>query len=200
MTNEQQNGETVIAVADEEVFIHPLADVESGAVIGAGSKIWRFAHVRNGATIGMRSMVGNCCYIDTGVTIGNGVRIQNGVLVYNGVTIEDQVFLGPNMIFTNDLFPRADGRHWKIIPTLVRKGASIGANATVVCGITIGEYAMIAAGSVVTRDIPPFTLVRGNPARQVGYVCSCGRKLGDMSLLTSAPVTCAYCGLENRLG
>ena len=182
------------ALVDEEPFIHPSAEVEEGARLSAGVKIWRFAHVRSGAVIGERSMVGGCCFIDSGVTIGRRVRIQNGVLVYNGVTIEDEVFLGPNMIFTNDLFPRADGRHWTIVPTRVCYGASIGANATIVCGVTIGRYAMVAAGSVVTKDISPFTLVRGNPARPVGYVCICGHKLGDSSLDLCTGVICPKCG------
>lgn len=174
-------------------FIHPLADVEAGAAIGPGTKIWRFAHVRAGAVIGEQSMVGGCCFVDSGVTIGDRVRIQNGVLLYNGVTVEDEVFLGPNMIFTNDLYPRADGRHWAIVPTRVCRGASIGANATIVCGITIGEYALVAAGSVVTRDVPPFTLVRGNPARAMGRVCICGKKLPAP---TGRLATCADCRRE----
>ncbi|HOF89966.1 MAG TPA: acyltransferase [Armatimonadota bacterium] len=177
-----------------DAYIHPLAEVEDGARIGAGTKVWRFAHVRAGSVIGEKCMLGNCTYVDAGVTIGNLVRVQNGCLIYNGVTIEDEVFLGPNMIFTNDLYPRADGRHWVIVPTRVCRGASIGANATIVCGTTIGEYAMIAAGSVVTRDVPAFALARGNPARHVGYVCVCGAKLGDAGLPTDAPVSCAKCG------
>ena len=179
----------------EGVYIHPLADVEEGAEIGAGTKVWRFAHVRTGARIGANSMVGNNCYIDTNVQIGDRVRIQNGVLVYAGVTVDDEVFLGPNMTFTNDLYPRADGRHWKIVHTHVCHGAAIGANATIVCGITIGEYAMIAAGSVVTKDVPPFTLVRGNPARIAGYVCYCGRKLETTSIPAPAGtrLACATC-------
>jgi acetyltransferase-like isoleucine patch superfamily enzyme len=136
--------------------------------------------------------LGGCGFVDSGVTIGDRVRIQNGVLIYNGVTVEDDVFLGPNMIFTNDLYPRADGRHWSIVPTRVCRGASIGANATIVCGVTIGEYAMVAAGSVVTKDIPPYTLVRGNPARAVGHVCVCGRKITP-DVETINTVTCPTC-------
>jgi UDP-2-acetamido-3-amino-2,3-dideoxy-glucuronate N-acetyltransferase len=186
--------DAIIAGIAPDAYIHPLADVEDGANIGAGTKIWRFAHIRTGSVIGEKCMLGNCSYVDSGVTIGNQVRVQNGCLIYNGVTIEDEVFLGPNMIFTNDLFPRADGRHWVIVPTRVCHGASIGANATIVCGTTIGEYAMIAAGSVVTRDVPAFALVRGNPARHVGYVCVCGVKLGDVSLDITRPVNCGKCG------
>lgn len=186
--------EEILSGIAEDAYIHPLADVEEGAQIGAGTKIWRFAHIRAGSVIGEKCMLGNSTYVDAGVTIGNLVRVQNGCLIYNGVTIEDEVFLGPNMIFTNDLFPRADGRHWVIVPTRVCRGASIGANATIVCGTTIGEYAMIAAGSVVTRDVAPFSLVRGNPARHVGYVCVCGVKLGDTTLDITRPIACAKCG------
>ena len=185
---------SIETIVKAEVFIHPLADVEEGAEIGAGTKIWRFVHIRSGAKIGANSMIGNCGFVDAGVTLGDRVRVQNGVLIFNGVTIEDEVFLGPNMIFTNDLYPRADGRHWIIVPTLVRKGASIGANATILCGITIGEYATVAAGSVVTKDVPPYTLVRGNPARPAGYVCVCGRKIGSMSSPTDKPMPCKVCG------
>jgi len=187
-------------VLEQPAFVHPLADVEEGAILGNGTKVWRFAHVRSGAVIGEHSLVGGCSFVDAGVTIGNRVRIQNGVLIYNGVTIEDEVFLGPNMIFTNDLYPRADGRHWKIIPTHICHGASVGANATIVCGITIGEYAMVAAGSVVTKDIPPFTLVRGNPARPVGYVCYCGQKLDTEAIATFRKAVCNVCGKTVFMG
>jgi acetyltransferase-like isoleucine patch superfamily enzyme len=200
MTNVNPEARDAQAVELEPAYVHPLADVEDGAVIGAGTKVWRFAHVRNGSRVGERCMLGNCTYVDTGVTMGDGVRVQNGVLIYNGVTIEDEVFLGPNMIFTNDFYPRADGRHWVIVPTRVCRGASIGANATIVCGITVGEFAMVAAGSVVTRDVAPYSLVRGNPARHVGFVCVCGRKLGDTSLPLDEPVRCSACGRELVLG
>lgn len=188
-----------VSLPQQTIYVHSLADVEQGAVLGAGTKVWRFAHVRNGAVIGENCMVGGCCFIDAGVTIGSRVRIQNGVLIYAGVTIEDEVFLGPNMIFTNDLFPRADGRHWEVVPTRVCKGASIGANATIVCGHTIGTYAMVAAGSVVTKDVAPQTLVRGNPARAVGYICACGCKLGDMSLPICEGIVCQHCGCFVRV-
>ena len=179
---------------DEPVFVHPLADVEPGARVGAGTKVWRFAHVRAGAVIGTGCMLGNGVYVDAGVRIGHHVKLQNGVLVYAGVTVEDEVFLGPCMTFTNDLYPRAVNPDWQITPTHVCRGASVGANATIVCGVTIGAYAMVAAGSVVTRDVPPFALVRGNPARLVGYVCYCGRKLGDTSLPRETALACAACG------
>jgi UDP-2-acetamido-3-amino-2,3-dideoxy-glucuronate N-acetyltransferase len=158
-------------------FKHPTAVVESD-VIGEGTKIWHFAQVREGATIGNNCNVGKSVYIDTGVEIGNGVKIQNFVSVYKGVRIEDEVFVGPSVTFTNDLYPRAF--QWdeeKITPTLVKTGASIGANATIICGVTIGNYAMIGAGAVVTRDIPDYGFVFGNPARLKGFVCPCGQKL-----------------------
>ena len=161
----------------ELVFKHPTAIVESDE-IGAGTKIWHFAHVREAAKIGKNCTIGKDAYIDTGVEIGANVKIENFASVYKGVTIDDDVFIGPGVTFTNDLYPRAF--IWsedKLGYTKVKRGASIGAHATIVCGITIGEYAMVGAGSVVTKDVVPFGLVYGNPARLAGYVCSCGRKL-----------------------
>lgn len=161
----------------ELVFKHPTAIVESEA-IGAGTKIWHFAHVRAEAKIGKNCTIGKDVYIDAGVEIGDNVKIENFVSVYKGVKIEDDVFIGPSVTFTNDLYPRAF--IWsedRLGHTKVKRGASIGAHATIVCGITIGEYAMVGAGSVVTKDVVPFGLVYGNPARLAGYVCSCGRKL-----------------------
>jgi UDP-2-acetamido-3-amino-2,3-dideoxy-glucuronate N-acetyltransferase len=160
-----------------EFFKHPTAVVESNN-IGRGTKIWHFAHVREGAKIGENCVVGKSVYIDTDVEIGNSVKIQNFVSVYKGVRIEDGVFVGPSVTFTNDIYPRAF--RWDedtIIPTVVKKGASIGANSTIVCGVTIGEYAMIGAGAVVTKDSPAYGLVYGNPADLKGFVCYCGRKL-----------------------
>ena len=158
-------------------FKHPTAIVESDA-IGDGTQIWHFAHIREGAVLGTDCNVGKGAYVDTGVRIGNNVKVQNFVSVYKGVVIEDDVFVGPSVTFTNDLYPRAfiwdDG---KIVPTSVKKGASIGANSTILCGITIGAYAMVGAGSTVTKDVLPFGLVYGNPARLQGFVCYCGRKL-----------------------
>jgi acetyltransferase-like isoleucine patch superfamily enzyme len=158
-------------------YAHPTAVVES-KTIGEGTKIWHFAHVREDCKIGTNCNIGKSVYIDIGAQIGDNVKVQNFVSIYKGVTIEDDVFIGPSATFTNDLFPRAfiwDAEH--TIPTRICKGASIGANATIVCGITIGEYAMIGAGSVVAKDVPPFALVIGNPGRQKGWVCHCGKKL-----------------------
>jgi len=161
-------------------FKHPTAVVESEE-IGEGTRIWHFAHIREKAKIGRNCNIGKCVYIDTGVEIGNNVKIQNFACIYRGVKIEDDVFIGPAVTFTNDLYPRAFiWSEEKIIPTLVKKGASIGANSTIICGITIGEYAMIGAGSVVTRDVPPFGLAYGNPARLKGFVCYCGKKLNEV--------------------
>jgi acetyltransferase-like isoleucine patch superfamily enzyme len=153
-----------------QTFIHPSAEVEDGATIGDGTNIWHIVHVRASARIGAGCTIGRNVYVDSNVTIGDFVKIQNNVSVYQGVTIEDGVFVGPCAVFTNDLRPRAQAVDWKLVPTLVRAGASIGANATIVCGVTIGEHAMIAAGSVVTRDVQPYQLVAGNPARHRGWV------------------------------
>ena len=162
---------------EQSYYAHPTAIVES-EVIGEGTKIWHFAHVRQGSKIGKNCIIGKSVYIDIGAEIGNNVKIQNFVSVYRGVTIEDDVFVGPSATFTNDLYPRAfiwDEEH--VVPTLISKGASIGANATLVCGITVGEYAMIGAGSLVAEDVPPNALILGNPGRQKGWVCYCGRRL-----------------------
>lgn len=152
------------------VFVHPTADVEDGARVGDGTKVWHLAHVRSTAQVGAGCVIGRNVYVDSDVVIGDRVKVQNNVSVYKGVTIEDEVFVGPCAVFTNDFRPRAQNPDWEITPTLVRRGASIGANATLVCGIEVGSYAMIAAGSVVTRDVAPYQLVAGNPARPKGWV------------------------------
>lgn len=172
-----------------EVFVHPTAEVSDSAVIGEGTKIWNQAQIRNDVTIGEGCIISKNVYIDEFVTIGNRVKVQNNVNIYHGVVVEDDVFLGPSMTFTNDMYPRAFNNDWKITETRVRKGASIGANSTIRCGITIGEYAMVGAGSVVTKDVPANTLVVGNPAREVGKVCICGCKLGSDGV-------CSECGRE----
>lgn len=160
-----------------EVFIHPTANVSDKARIGPGTKIWINVQIRENADIGENCIVSKDVYIDHAVQIGHRCKIQNSVSVYNGVRIDDDVFVGPNVSFTNDKIPRASNPHWKVTPTLVESGASIGANATIVCGITIGEYAMVAAGSVVTKSVPPYTLVMGNPARPVGRVDKEGNRV-----------------------
>jgi acetyltransferase-like isoleucine patch superfamily enzyme len=159
--------------------IHPTAVVEDGAEIGAGTKVWQFVHVRSGAGIGERCVLGKSVFMDAGAVVGSGCKIQNFVSIYSGVTLEDDVFVGPSAVFTNDRYPRTSGADWQLLPTLVRRGASIGANATILCGITIGEWAVVGAGAVVTRDVEPHRLVIGNPAKAVGWVCRCGRKVPE---------------------
>jgi acetyltransferase-like isoleucine patch superfamily enzyme len=158
-------------------FIHATAEVHPEAVLGAGTQVWNWTKVREKAEIGIRSNIGQCVYIDHAVVIGNRCKIQNGVSVYAGVTLGDDVFVGPNATFTNDLRPRAHSRDWRITPTVVEDGASIGANATIVCGTTLGRHCMVAAGAVVTRDVPPHALVMGQPARVVDYVTVQGERL-----------------------
>jgi len=160
-------------------FIHQTAVVDAGAIIGEGTKVWHFVHVRGGATIGNNCIIGKSSYIDEGAVIGNRVKIQNFVSVYKGVTIEDDVFVGPSVNFTNDVYPRAFiWNEERLSKTTVKTGASIGANATIISGILIGEYAMVGAGSVVTKNIPAYALVVGNPAKFHCFVCMCGKKLG----------------------
>lgn len=170
----------------QDVFIHETAEVSESAVVGCGTKIWNQAQVRNNAVLGENCVISKNAYIDEYVKIGNRVKVQNNVNVYHGVIIEDDVFLGPSMTFTNDMYPRSYNTEWKIVETIVKKGASIGANAVVRCGVSIGEYAMVGAGSVVTRDVPAYALMVGNPARQIGWVCQCGFKL-------DADGVCAEC-------
>jgi acetyltransferase-like isoleucine patch superfamily enzyme len=160
----------------QDVFIHATADVSADARIGSGTKIWNGAQVREHAQIGKSCIISKNAYIDTEAVLGDRVKVQNNVNVYHGVEVEDDVFLGPSMTFTNDMFPRAFNQDWKITGTRVKKGASIGANATIVCGVTVGEYAMVGAGSVVTKDVAPYALVVGNPARPIGHVCKCGNR------------------------
>jgi acetyltransferase-like isoleucine patch superfamily enzyme len=149
-------------------YKHETAIVDTGADIGDGTKIWHFTHVCSGAKIGKNCVLGQNVFIASGVIIGDGVKIQNGVSVYTGLTIEDHAFLGPHCVFTNDIYPRSFG-DWEITPTVLRKGCSVGANATVICGVELGEYCMVGAGSVVTKDVPPKALVVGNPAKIIKY-------------------------------
>jgi acetyltransferase-like isoleucine patch superfamily enzyme len=173
-------------------YVHPTAVIEEDVEIGEGTRIWHFVHVRKGARIGKNCNIGKDVYIDAGVRIGNNVKIQNFVSVYRGVTLEDDVFVGPHATFTNDIYPRSFNADWEIVPTLVKRGASIGANATIICGVTIGEYAMIGAGAVVTKDVPPHGLVVGNPARLVGFVCYCGKPLKEKEKMREDERTVIY--------
>jgi acetyltransferase-like isoleucine patch superfamily enzyme len=169
----------------KEVYIDPTAVVAKSARIGGGTRIWINSQIREDAVIGSECVISKDVYIDKGVVIGSGCKVQNGVSVYNGVVLEDDVFVGPHAVFTNDLYPRAFSSAWKVVPTRLRKGASIGANATIVCGVEIGEFSLVAAGSVVTRDVPPYTMVRGNPARPVALVNREGRPVQMLSRLRS---------------
>lgn len=163
-----------------EVFIHPSANVSPKAIIGEGSKIWINVQIRENANIGPGCIISKDVYIDHSVSIGARSKVQNSVSVYHGVTIGEDVFVGPNVAFTNDRVPRAFNTEWKITPTRIDDGASLGANCTIICGITVGEYAMVAAGSVVTRDVPPYTLVMGNPARPVAKIDKAGNRIEDI--------------------
>lgn len=164
--------------SDAPWVAHETAVVDPGATIGRGSRIWHFAHICAGARIGRNCSFGQNVFVANQVVIGNNVRIQNNVSVFDGVSLDDDVFCGPSMVFTNVINPRsAVPRKDEYKPTRVRKGASIGANATVLCGVTIGAYALIGAGTVVTADVPDFGLMVGVPARRVGWVCRCGETL-----------------------
>lgn len=158
------------------VFIHEAALVETDAV-GEGTRVWAFAHLAPGSTVGRECNVCDHTFVEEGVVVGDRVTVKSGIYLWTGVTCEDDVFLGPNVVFTNDLFPRSGRRPERYVPTLVRQGASLGANATILAGTTIGRYAMVGAGSVVTADVPDHALVVGNPARRRGWVSRIGRKL-----------------------
>lgn len=171
------------------VFIHPSSCVDDGVVIGAHTKIWHFSHLMGGTRIGENCNIGQNVVIGPDVVLGNSCKIQNNVSIYKGVTLEDEVFCGPSMVFTNVFNPRAGIRKMdQALPTLIRRGATLGANCTIVCGVTVGCWAMVGAGAVVTRNVPNHALVYGNPARLRGWVCRCGEKL-DKNL------RCPACGL-----
>lgn len=176
--------------------VHPTAIVEEGAHIGAGTSVWHNAHIRTGASVGAGCNLGRNVYIDAGVTVGDRVKVQNNVSVYAGVRLADEVFVGPSAVFTNDRVPRSTGE-WEVSPTLVHKGASIGANATVIAGVEIGEYAMVGAGAVVVRSVARHEVVVGNPARRIGWVCRCGAvrtREGEGTQLS-----CSACGTRLEL-
>jgi UDP-2-acetamido-3-amino-2,3-dideoxy-glucuronate N-acetyltransferase len=168
-----------VPMSTNDIYIHPSANVSDKASIGAGTKVWINVQIRENAVIGEGCILSKDVYIDYAVKIGRRCKIQNTVSVYNGVSIGDDVFVGPNVAFTNDRVPRAHNVDWKITPTLIENGASIGSNSTIICGVTIGEYSMVAAGSVVTRDVPPYTLVMGNPARPVGNIDKMGNRVAE---------------------
>jgi len=188
-------------------FVHTSSYVDEGATIGAGTKIWHFCHVMSGAVIGERCTLGQNVVVMPGTRIGNNVKIQNNVSIYEGVELEDDVFCGPSMVFTNVLNPRSHiSRKHEYRKTLVRRGASIGANATIVCGVTLGEYAFVGAGAVVVSDVAPYALVVGVPAKQIGWACQCGeilpvrvRAAGAPAASTGTPaeaakIVCRVCG------
>jgi UDP-2-acetamido-3-amino-2,3-dideoxy-glucuronate N-acetyltransferase len=174
-----------------DYFAHESAYVDDGARIGTGTRIWHFCHILPGAVIGERCNLGQNVVVMGGTRIGDNVKIQNNVSVYEGVTLEDDVFCGPSCVFTNVLNPRSHvSRRHEYHPTLVRRGATIGANATVVCGVTVGEYAFVGAGAVVASDVPDFALVLGVPARRVGWMCRCGVRLS----VADGAAQCIACG------
>lgn len=172
------------------VFVHPSAVIDDDVELGDGTKVWHFVHISSGARIGAHCSLGQNVFVGKGVRLGRGVRVQNNVSLYEGVELEDDVFVGPSCVFTNVKNPRAFvQRKHAFLPTRVRRGASLGANATIVCGTELGEYSFVGAGAVVTRAVAPFALVVGSPARAIGWVCRCGERLGG-----SGAVMCEACG------
>ena len=181
---------------ESKFFVHESSYVDAGCQIGEGTKIWHFSHIMSGCSIGKGCNIGQNVVISPGVTLGDGVKIQNNVSVYSGVVCEDGVFLGPSCVFTNVINPRAFiERKNEYRKTVVKKGASIGANATIVCGHDIGRYAFVGAGAVVTKSVPDYAMVYGNPARIQGYVCQCGEKLH----FEAGKARCAACSMKYEM-
>ncbi len=179
-----------------DYYVHPTATVEQPCQIGPGTRIWHYAHVMAGARVGRDCQLGQGVFVDRDAVVGDRCKLQNNVSVYNAVVLEDDVFCGPSMVFTNVINPRAfiERKH-EFRPTRVRRGATLGANTTIVCGVTIGEYALVGAGAVVTRDVKPYALVLGVPARQAGWVCYCGTALPQRA---GAILVCRDCGRRYR--
>lgn len=179
-----------------DIFVHPTAVVDEGAVIGAGTRVWHFTHICSGSRIGSNCTIGQNVYVAPTAIVGDGVKIQNNVSLYDGVIVEDFAFLGPSCVFTNIKTPRSEfPRKDQYVQTLVSRGATIGANATVVCPVTLGRYSFVAAGSVVTKDVADFALVMGSPARPKGWVCMCGV---GIEFSRSEEADCAACGRHYR--
>ncbi len=172
-----------------QTFIHPSSYIDDNVIVGEGTKIWFFCHIQSGAVIGSNCSLGQNVNISNNVQIGNGCKIQNNVSIYEGVELENDVFCGPSCVFTNDLTPRAKYPKGSkgYVKTLVKEGASIGANATIICGNTIGKWSLVAAGALVSKDVPDYALVKGNPAKIVGWVCECGKVLSEQ-------LVCNVCG------
>jgi UDP-2-acetamido-3-amino-2,3-dideoxy-glucuronate N-acetyltransferase len=190
------------------IRIHSSAEVSESAEIGEGTSIWHQCQVREGAKIGQNCILGRGVYVDAGVQIGDNVKIQNYVSIYHGVTIQDGVFIGPHVCFTNDLHPRAinpdytikGADDWVLSPTLIKRGAALGANSTIICGISIGEWALVGSGSVVSKVVPDYGLVYGNPARLRGFVCPCGEKMiKQVTEGQFVKVICPDCGFKTEV-
>jgi len=183
--------------SDRGFWAHETVCVDDPGAIGEGTRIWHFSHIAKGAVVGACCSIGQNVYIAPGAVVGAGVKIQNNVSIYDGVTLEDSVFCGPSVVFTNVFNPRSHiSRKHEYRPTLVRHGATLGANATILCGITIGRFAFVGAGAVVTRDVPDFALVTGNPGRQQGWMCRCGVKLPLPVKAGRKRARCQTCGTE----
>jgi UDP-2-acetamido-3-amino-2,3-dideoxy-glucuronate N-acetyltransferase len=180
ITKKDDSSKAKKTASQAKYFHHSSVEIDTGVEIGEGTKIWHFSHILKNTQLGQNCNIGQNVVVGPDVTIGNNCKIQNNVSVYKGVTLEDGVFCGPSMVFTNIYNPRAEIRKMdQVRPTLVKKGATIGANATIVCGVTIGKYAFVGAGSVVNKNVPDHALVVGNPAKQIGWVCECGERLTE---------------------